>query len=488
MSSEIFWSDNPIEWQQLEGVYVNEVPEPAYVHDTDLSVIGMAGVTVRGPAGPRAIGDFQRFVEVYGGRTIISGGPTFSQMWLALATLTWGTVVVNRVIASDAVTATKNLLDTATPVVRVDASSPGDWGNDLKVAVEAATDGDATHFNVRIDYKGKQVLYQNLDVSAGHDNLASVVGSDEGNLVVLTKLADSSSVDVAALASLTTGDDGTVAQADYAAAVTELASYAGVAAVLVPEAPTAIATMNGTYQSLAAEVNDRIFLTWSGVFGQTPSEEIADWTAQITTPDDRVAWIYNELQVINPETQELEDLGPHLMVASILSQQAPWINPGADRTRKQTQRARSVKNKSISRGDGKLLRASGIAFFEKQRRGILLRDAIMTDGSQINVRRQKDEIILSVADFLVPFVKDKNTLEVRGLMRGATGAYLEEKKKQEIMVKDFKTGTIATEKERGQGIEKLLLAVRLIPDILFLVLVSAIGTTVTVEEVPGTSS
>lgn len=482
MSSEVFWTQNPIEWQQLEGVYVDEESPPAFVQDTDLSVIGIAGVCVRGPTTPTPIGDLARFVEVFGGRSLTPAGANYSEVWKALATLTFGTVVVRRVVASAAVIATKQLLATATPIVRIDATSVGAWGNNVKVAVEAGTDGNVNHWNLRVDYFGKQVLYENLDTSTGNDNLSAKIGDDIGNLIKATKLADGKP-DILALTAMATGSDGSVAQADYATAVTDLTSYAGIAAIVVAEAAPTPATMNGTFLSQAATVNDRIFLTWSGIHGQTPTQEITNWTAQITTPTDRVAWIYNSVQVFNPETQILEDMNPALLVASILSQNAPWINPGADVSRKQTQRVRNVRNVAISRGDGKLLRASGIAFFEKQRRGFVLRDGIMTDRSQMNVRRQKDEITLSVADFCVPFVKDKNTLTERALIRGSISAYLGEKQKQEIMVEEFSVKTVATKKERGQGIEKVLMLVRLIPDILFLVLVTTIGTTVTVEEV-----
>src|SRR5208283_2359494 len=139
-------------------------------------------------------------------------------------------MVLCRVAAAAAATASVSLLATATPILKVEASSVGTWANGatgfgITAAVTAATDGNSNHRNVVVTYGGKTYTYANIDISTtGADNTASVVGNDPTNPVVITKLA-TGVPDVASAANLTGGADGTVAASDFATAFPQVAHH-----------------------------------------------------------------------------------------------------------------------------------------------------------------------------------------------------------------------------------------------------------------------
>jgi len=481
MSSDIYYTTNPDEWTALEGLYISEETPPNPVEGVDLFTVGLAGKCVRGPETPQFIGDKARFVEVYGTLRETPAGAIVGEVYKALLNKPFGSLVIRRIAAVDAALATHSFNATATPIIRVDASSRGAWGNSLKVAIEAATDAVSNHFNLRVDYLGKQVVYINLDVTTGNDNTLAVIGDDVGVWIKVTKLADGRPDNIA-LTALTAGSDGTAVDADYAAGITDLASYDGVAVCLVPEAAPTQATFNGTLVTLAASAVDRIFLTWSGVHNQSKSGDDTAKLAQITTPSRRIAWCYNTLKVVDPDTGFKIDVAPHTLMASILSQVAIDVHPGASEALPMAAGIAGVFNTSLSRGDLKQALKDGICCVENTKKGFRFRSAVMTDGSEIVDRRELDFILGSEADFLDEFVKTKNIEERRAQMAGGLTTFLSGLRDAHRIVEEFAVRTnVTTDNQRGKGIEIIEQQIRLVGHIRFLVLRTIAGTGVTVE-------
>src|SRR5690349_4520807 len=127
---------NSFEVTRLEGLYIQETTPPAAVQGIDLNDVGVTGLTVRGPVGRVVeITSPQRFLDVFGGRSQASGTTLVNNVWLSLLNKKFGAVYVARVAAAAAVTATLTL----SAFLRVDASSPGVWGNDVTAQVTLAT-------------------------------------------------------------------------------------------------------------------------------------------------------------------------------------------------------------------------------------------------------------------------------------------------------------------------------------------------------------
>jgi hypothetical protein len=493
MPSDVFFTSNPAEFTKLEGLYVSEKDPPGFIRGRDLSIVGFAGKCVRGPLTPQTITSTARFLEIYGGRDFGSGGALYGEVWKALLNKPFGTVVVRRVAAAAATKATKTLPNvTPADIIRVDASSVGAWAATMTVSVEAASNADATAFNLRIKFLGKEYLYENLNVTGSADNLAEVIGDDPGTLITATKLAAGRPLNVAD-AAFTTGVDGTLATSDYISGLTDLVSTDGVAVILVPESledtvtTGAQATFNASVVTQAPTVSDRIFLVWSGKPSNSDSAEISAKTTQITTASDRIVWCYNAPKTLDPTTALKIETGPHVWMASILSQNDVDVHPGSQGTSKQTAGITSLHFEQLTRAALIGLRAAGIATLEKLSGKFLFRSAVCTDlttgKTEITRRRSTDFLQLSASDRLRNYVKEKNSVEKRAQLAGELIAFSQGLKDQARIIESFavEQDSVNTPTQRGQGIEKLFWRVRLIGHILFLVLETEIGTGVVIE-------
>ena len=452
----------------------------------DLDIVGMATKTVRGPSTPTFITQPSQFAAVYGGRSITPGGAVYSEGWRALQAGPFGTVCFRRVIAGDAALATLTL----SAIVRVDATSLGVWGNNVKVAVEAATDGNANHFNLRVSENGQrgrlpepQHLHrQRRQPRDGHRRRPEQPGRGHQ---ARQRPAGERRADLPRRRLRWRPRRRRLHRRDHP----ELAGTEGVGVVLIPEAPPTPATVNAAIVALVAEVYDRVFLTWSGVHGQSAATEISQKNAQITTPSGRLSWEYNSAKVLDPETSTKMDVAPHVVMASILSQNDIDVHPGAAQTRKQTARLLEVHNNGLGRGDLILLRQAGISTLRyRRKKGFSFKDALMTDGSELVDRRSQDFLQLGGANFLDGFLYEKNTEERRAIMGAGLEVYSEKLKKAGRIVEEYRVSNDITSKlQRGQGMELIQWEVRLLGHILFLVFLTNISTSTIIatgEEVP----
>lgn len=519
MASDVFFTTNPSEFAKLEGLYISERNPPGFIRGADLSVVGIAGVTVRGPSTPQTITSTARFLEVYGGRDHGSGGALVNEIWAALVNKPFGTLIVRRVVFSGAAAASLNVEEgvdgTGTEIATIEATSAGIWGNNAEVRVEDASDGDATHWNLRVRYLGNEVLYENLNTSNGtsdQSDVDAILGDDIANLVKVTVLAagrpanfstiteanweaNDSADDYMALGTTLTaytsvaGADGSAAAAgaDYNSALTDLAVTEGPSIVLLAGASNDQNATNGTIVTQAAAVSDRVFVTWAGTHGQAVATEVSNIGTDITTRSDRIIWCFNSAFTQDPETGLEIQRGPHEFMASILSQNDVDIHPGSQQAARQTAGVRRLTNETLTRADLISLREAGISTLEKLPENFLFRSGVTTDlttgKTEITRRRSADFLQLSAASRLRFFVKQKNTLEIRAQMAGELVAFSTSLRDQSRIIEEFEVeqDSVNTDSQRAQGIEKILWRVRLIGHILHLVLETEIGTGVVIE-------
>lgn len=501
----VIFTSNPSDYQKLEAMYVTERRPPGFIRGADISTVGFATRCVRGPTTPTLITSPGQFLETFGGRDYGLGGTLIGQGWAALQNKLFGPYVIRRVVASDAVVASFTWETLAggggTAVLRIDASSAGVWGNDVMFKIHAATDGNANHFNATIKYLGKEVLYENLDITTGNDNLALVIGTGASRYVTMTKLASgrpvntASGVDgadtslyvnlgetVAAFTSVA-GAEGTLVVGDYTAGVTDLAVEPGVSVVLVPEAVAgSAATYHSTLVTLAAQVPDRIFLTWAQAHGQSVSSEIAQVAAQITTRSDRIVWCFNSAYTVDPDTDAEFQQAPHIWLASILSQTDIDVHAGSFDTIALLSGISRLTASSYSNDDLEALKAAGISTLTRVKSGFQYQSCVTTNLNpgltELTRRRMADFLQLSAAERLQTYVKEKNTATRRAAMLAELTAFSEGLKRQERVVEDYgiDTTTVNTKNQRSQGEEHILWDVDLIDHILALVLETSIKT------------
>ena len=260
------FTTNPAEFTRLEGLYVYETTPPGFIRGVSLGTAAVFGRCVRGPVDtPLEITSESRFLEVFGGRDYGAGGTLIGHIWRDLLNKPFGKLIVCRAADADATTTSfthETAADGAgTAVLKIEASSPGAWSNGLVYwQVVDATDGNANHFNLMVKYLGKTTTYENLSIYSTDDNLLETLGDDEGNVVVLTKVAagrpiNSASVTETEFAAVrdsdgwvplglitgwtaVAGSDGTIAAADYTGtnrALDQVKAYRGVGIVWCAE-------------------------------------------------------------------------------------------------------------------------------------------------------------------------------------------------------------------------------------------------------------
>lgn len=488
--SDVYFTTNPADFSKLEGLYVSERAPTGFIRGADLSTVGIAARCVRGPSAPQLITSGGGFVAMYGEADNAAGlgGAVIGQGWQALLNKPFGSLVIRRVIAADAVIGTHTFSDvTPTAILRVDASSPGAWAAGVTVAIETATDANATHFNVRVSYLGDELLYQNVDFTAGHDNSLALVGTDPTRYVNLVKLADGRPLNAVATA-LTTGSDGTLVVGDYNAGMNDLAAYPGVSICLVPEAVAgSAATYHSNLVTLAAGVSDRIFLTWAQTHGQSVATEAAQVAAQITTRSDRIVWCYNSPYTLNPKTSAEVQTAPHVWLASILSQTDVDVHAGSFETLAFLAGITRLTATALTRQDLITLKNAGISTIENNTDGPQFRSVVTTSlvsgKTELTRRRMCDFLQLSAASRLRYYVKRKNTATIRAAMAGELTSFSVDLRSRERVVEDFEidSDSVNTQQQRDQGEEHLLWRVKLIGHILALVLETDISTGTVIE-------
>lgn len=499
MASEIYFTTNPADIAKLEGMYVVEQDPPGFIQGVDLSGTAIAGKCVRGPVDKWvSITSPARFQEVFGGRDYIDGSTRVGEIWWALQNVRFGALKVRRVAAAAATKGTKTLANvTPTTIATATASSAGAWsnsGNGLTLDIENATNGDATMWNLRVTYRGLVTLYENLNTQSGYDNLAETVGDDDGRLIDLAKNANGRPLNAAAIVlSTVVGSDGAIADTDYATAIAEMPAVEGVGCCLVPDvAVTAMSAFNTAIMTAAATCSDRVFVTWSGVHGESVATDVTAIGTQITTRLDRVIWCFNSCKIVDPVTGIKVARPPHVQMASILSQIDVGTHPGEESTKALNAGVSELYNEILTRADLVSLKAAGVSTLEKVKGGFKFRSGVVTDltpgKTEITRRRIADFLQNSASNRLVNFVKKKGTRARRNSMVAEivdfSKSYTEDEAGDAALINAFQVlnDEVNTSTNRGQGRENILWKVDIIDHMLEIVLATEIGTGVTIAQ------
>lgn len=491
------------------GLYIREQPPTPIVKGVQRNMVGIAGVCVRGPKDKAVeVNSPGRFLEVFGGRDYGSGGALVGEIWKALLNKQWGKLAIVRAVASDAVKASFTFESAAggagTAILTATASSEGAWGNDVGIKISDATDGNANHFNLTTRYLGKFKTYENLDASAGNDNLALKIGGDDGRLIDLTKEGDGRPVNTAAdtdgadadgyvelgtvVATFTSvaGDDGTIADSDFTAAnraLDVLAGYKGIGIAFV--AGRSNAAIKAALLVKAAASSDRDFLCCPDTSAIT---EAAAITERATLADDRMIYCFNHPTTLDPETAGTITVEPHAWMANILGQTDADVHPGVEDNRPFLAGITGLTYENLAPGDYDSLHDANICALERKvptdidpTTGFGFVDGVCTDGTQIDVRRTNDYLISGLAGRMVVDKYRSNTKTRRNDRRAAMFAWLAGLANQERMVDKLADGSPAvelknddsvnTQSDRDAGIQKDVVRIKLIAKNLWLVLV-----------------
>jgi hypothetical protein len=500
------------------GIYVRELTPSRPIRATVAGKRGVIGQCVRGPVG-RAIEitSYARFAEVFGERDYGAGGAIIGEVWKSLINKPFSPMVVVRAAAAAAVTASFTLETAAggagTAVLRVDASSPGIWGNDVRVKVSAASDGDANHFNLEVKYLSRAIKYQNLDISGTNDNTALVIGDDDGRLVTLTKLAAGRPVNnavgvdggdtegfinlgetVAAFTSVA-GTEGTIADSDFTGTggpLEVINGYKGIGPRYV--AGRSNSAIKAKILTLAASLNEGLWLICPDASNTAQATVI---TEAGTNRHKRIAYEHNHPITLDPTTAQKITTEPHAWMASDLSQLDPDGHPGVEEASEWKVGIVGLTFEGLQPGDYDALDAAGINSLERNEEGGIgwvsgVTTSLVNNDRTIDGRRTKDFLISGIVSRLKGSKYKPNTVERRESDRAAvvgwltglarSGRYVDRNESGSPMATVANGSDVNTRTGQAAGIQKMLVRAALIPMNLVLNLLMEVGTDVTFTE------
>jgi hypothetical protein len=498
---------NSTDFSQLAaGVFITDVSPPAVVQGVSAINSVIVGECVKGPVDRAVqIRSVQQLRSIYGGRDIVTGGAYAGHVFRDLLNKTTpsGFWVV-RAAADAAAAATLNLLDGATPVVQVDASSVGAWGNGAKVQVTAATDGDPNHFDLIATWRpneaasgGSTQRFTNLDVSAtGNNNLPTRVGTGDEVLITVTKLADGVP-DVLVATPLTGGTDDTIADTDFTATGRALDVAAGIKRVGQRHvAGRANAVIKGAVATKAGAASEGFWLLG-------PDDETVTITAALAevatlARNTRLLYCWGHTKTLDNETGNLIVQEPMAVKSNNLARQPVHLGTGtievggynggiADWA--------SAAQSSVADGDYDAMFAAGITALERDAdNGWIWRDQVTTflqDGTDKFMeprQRQVDFLLQNMAARAKNDINKPNTQLARGLRRTANESFLRGLMGQQLIVAPaedgisdgfvYDTESFNDPAQKALGVQKDVVRVRRIPEARIINLVGQIGTTV----------
>lgn len=125
----IIRSNDPTEWDDIDGIYINETAPPPGVVGVAANVGILVGQTERGLTDMTELGGTQDFFERFGKNTAFGANK-------ALLNKKFGRLKLIRVVASDAVQASKTFSSKITFAAK---QGKGAFGNDIQVKIEEAS-------------------------------------------------------------------------------------------------------------------------------------------------------------------------------------------------------------------------------------------------------------------------------------------------------------------------------------------------------------
>ncbi len=477
----IFRSTDPTTWDDVDQIVIAETAPPANIRGASSNVAILVGQFQRGPHTLEEIGSVGELYEAYGNSS--------HKGILALKGKKFGRLKIIRVEATSSVKATKIFNDgggSPVDIISFTAKFKGVYGNNIKVTIAAGTSS------------GKKYTIQDTNAGAVlptevYDNIA--IASVTSTTFAASKLVDAAVLAIsaepanAAATSLATGSDGSVANADYSAAIDKAGVELAGNVLFLDEYN---ATRNGYMKQHVADVPDKMVVI-AGLEGDSVSAAIAD-VASYRDTEGRIIYAYPWVQ------QSLDGVltmvQPASFYASVISQTPPNIDP-AYTANKQYLGAILGLKLSLNRANYVALLAAGISAFEMDDGSAKIKSGVVTqieNSSKIMVfrRRMADYLMDSTARFLKNYQNAPNTLANRTAVKAAMLAFIESQEAVGILPRDVEvqsglakvvdTESLNTNDSIAAGFFKILYRQRIFSSMRFIVIQAEIGESVVVTE------
>lgn len=478
----IFRSNNPLEFDLVDGIVIDETAPAPNVKAVGTGIAILVGLFERGPTALLDVPSTAALYQTYG-KGMLPGmvalqGKKFSQLRIA------------RVDVTNAVLATRNFLASATSILTITPKQgKGAYGNGITVKIEAGS-VSGKKYTITDTNPGAvlpQEIYDNVAV-ASIVSSGVFVPSQLINVVVNSTASDPDNIAATALA---TGSDGTASDADYQAAIDKCAVERAGNVLFLDEYNT---TRNAALKAHAIATQDKMVIV-AGPKVQTVSAAVTDAALNRDT-EGRIIYAYPWLEVAVAGVPTM--VSPASFYASVISQTAPSVDPAsADNV----SFLLNVTNMQIilTRADYITLMAAGVSAFEYDGDlgGFKIKSGIVTqvaNSSKLTVarRRMADFLTNSIGVFLKLYQNGQNSKKVRNAIKGAILNFIKQQEDNGILPKDSEviggtakvvdTEVLNTNESIAAGFLKILYRQRIFSSNRFIVLQAEIGESVVVTE------
>lgn len=476
----IYRTNNPTEFDDVDGIIIDESAPAPNIAGVASNIAILVAQAQRGSHELTEVGSIGELHELY-------GKSTTHGLNRELKNKKMGRLRVIRVEPTGAVKAFKAFQSTSVDRITFTAKWKGAYGNSIKVTIEAGSTS------------GKKYTVQ--DTSANAVLPVEVYDNIVITAIDATTFADSKLVDVTvnstaaepsntAATALATGSDGTVADADYQAAIAKAEVENAGNFLFLDEYNS---TRNDYLETHAALMQDKIVIL-AGPESQSVSAAITD-VANYRDVDGRMIYAYPWVQTSIDGV--LTMTCPASWYASVLSQTSPHIDPAFT---KNTQFLGGITGLKLtpSRANYINLKDAGISAFEIDSDiGPKIKSGIVTqiiDSSKVTVlrRRMADFLTNSAGKFLKNYQNAPNSKTNRGLVKGAMLSFIQSLENDGILPRDseLKTGkaklvdteSLNTDATVAAGFFKILWKQRIFSSMRYIVLQAEIGESVVVTE------
>ncbi len=479
----IFESTNPLDWAALDGVYIDELTPPPSVVGVASNVALLVGQFERGSNQPQQVGSSGQLFQDYGNNSAYLG-------MTALQNKRWGSLQIVRVVASGAAAATQTFANaSSSSAVAFTALWKGAYGDNITVAIAAGTTSGSkyTIHDGNANAVWPDETYDNVVITS----LTSATFA-LSNLIVGTPLRTNQGEPATCSATaLASGSDGSVADADYSAAIalTETANLCNV--IVADKYTTAI---KGYMLAAMAATEDRMCVIEYGS-DVAPATAITD-VASYRDTDGRLVysypWVYTTINAAPVA------VSPASFYAALISQIPPNIDP-AYAANSQYLSGITGLTQILTRANYISLMAAGISAYEVDSDvGVKVKSGVVTqilNSAKVMVfrRRMADFLMQSLAKYLKNFQNAPNSAANQTKAGGGIVAFNKQLEKDGLVPTDAEVSTGAAsiidtsslndDDSVAQGYFKILYRRRIYSSMRFIVLQADISTSVVVQEV-----
>lgn len=478
-------STNPSDWTAVDRVSIAEVEAPGAITDTGSYVAFLVGRFERGPVNViTRVTSAQHFQDLFGGF-----GANFDG-YKAAVNKKWSGLHVVRVSNSTLQAAAFTLQATGgyglEDSVVATASSGGDWGNRLKVAVL-----DASDTSLSVGFALRVRLYDADDVLQDEELLDNIVDIDhlpaDGDSKYVNfaqAISATLSPDVVADQDLLGGNEGTFADTDYVGSTSDhrglflLRSRKELAIVLAGKVS---ATINAGVKATVNSMQNAV-----GVIANPADVAVASAVSDVATYRlDRIVYAFPYVKTyINGV---LTTVPAHSFLAAALTRLAPHLDVAGGSKAENFAEIAGL-SKVLEEDDYVDLNRAGILGFEQDDLfGFFVRNGVNTnlDVAKLMIfrRRETDKLTKDIAQRLEFWRGKPNSERNRLAIKAEVDSYLSQKVLLEE-IEDFSTDveSLNTESSLANGELHIKLLVKLFSSLRYIVLHATIGERVVVTE------